>query len=120
MRTLGIALRTLYRRAGFALLAISMLTIGIGTASVVFSICDAVLLRPLPVQAPEELVGITQHLPRVGVNHFLPYVCYGALHEQANTLSAVVGETGHDTYFALTDPTPLAALTVSAVTPDFF
>lgn len=120
MRTFGIALRTLCRRAGFALLAIAMLTIGIGTASVVFSICDAVLLRPLPVRAPEELVGITQHLPRVGVNHFLPYVCYRALHERATTLSAVFGETGQDTYFALTDPTPLDVVTVSAVTPDFF
>lgn len=97
-----------------------MLTTGIGTASVEFSICDAVLWRPLPVRAPEELVGITQHLPRVGVNHFLPYVCYRALHEQATTLSAVFGETGQDAYFALTNPAPLDAVTVSAVTPEFF
>ena len=120
MRVLSIALRTLYRRAGFALLAIAMLTIGIGTASVVFSICDAVLLRPLPVKAPEELVGIAQHLPKVGVNHLLPYVCYRALHEQATTLSAVFGETGQDAYFALTEPAPMDAVTVSAVTPEFF
>lgn len=120
MRNLAIAIRTLFKRPGFALLAILTLAVGISTASVVFSICDAVFLKPLAVRAPEELVAVTQHLPRVGVNNFLPYSSYQVLHDHATMLSSVFGETGEDSYFVVTSPAPLDAVMVSAVTPDFF
>ncbi len=53
-------MRTLSRRKGLALAAIASLALGIGANSAVFSVVDAVLLRPLPLPHPERLVVIQE------------------------------------------------------------
>jgi putative ABC transport system permease protein len=55
---LGFALRAVGRRPGFALLAASMLALGIGANTAIFSVVNAVVLQPLPYRAPEELFVI--------------------------------------------------------------
>src|SRR5215470_5376218 len=52
------ALRWLRRSPGFALVAIASLAIGIGFNTALFTIVDAVLFRPLPVERPDRLVEI--------------------------------------------------------------
>ncbi|HET9677048.1 MAG TPA: permease prefix domain 1-containing protein, partial [Solirubrobacterales bacterium] len=59
-RDLRLAGRTLARRKGMALAAIASLALGIGANSAVFSVVDAVLLRPLPLPHPERLVVIQE------------------------------------------------------------
>jgi putative ABC transport system permease protein len=59
-RDLHHAMRQLSGSRGFALMAILTLAFGIGANSAIFSIVEAVLLRPLPYQHPERLVVVWQ------------------------------------------------------------
>jgi predicted permease len=52
------AIRQLIRRPVFLIVVLRAMALGVGANSAIFSIVNAVLLRPLPVDAPEELVDI--------------------------------------------------------------
>jgi putative ABC transport system permease protein len=52
------ALRWLSHSPGFSVVAIASLAIGIGFNAALFSVVDALLLRPLPVERPDRLVDV--------------------------------------------------------------
>src|SRR5262249_34707247 len=81
------ALRLWKRRPGFAVVAVLTLALGIGANTAMFTIVNAVLLRPLPYAHADRLVsvwGATTAFPRGLVS----YREFEELHKQRDTFDA--------------------------------
>ena len=55
---LSLALRNIFRRPGFAAVAIALLALGSGANAAVFSVVRGVLIRPLPFPEPDRIVAV--------------------------------------------------------------
>jgi putative ABC transport system permease protein len=84
LQDLRYALRMLAKSPGFTLVAVVCIALGIGVNTTIFSVVNAILLRPLPFPEPERMVAVhsTQRqndIERAGVS----YLDYRDLQEQA-------------------------------------
>jgi predicted permease len=66
LQDLRFTLRTFARDPGFTVIAILILGLGIGANITVFSVVNTILLRPLPLRNPQELVRILTKDPKGG------------------------------------------------------
>lgn len=87
--------RMLAKNPGFTLVAVLSLGIGIGANSAMFSLADALLLRPLPVPRPGEVLTVASHstnpsfvLDRLGWLSYRDYLDYRANSKSFNGLVA--------------------------------
>jgi predicted permease len=120
MTDLHFGVRMLSRCRGSSVAIVILLALGIGAGTVIFSLFDAVVARPLPVRRPEQLVRLVQRLPRIGTRSNFPTRFYTDLRDHSRSFSAVFGESGNLQRFTLTEPAPAEQISVHAVTPEFF
>lgn len=92
------AVRGLRNAPGFTAVAAITLMLGIGVNTTIFSIVDTILLRPLPVEAPEEIVAVYGTKTNDPTTHdSSSYLDYLDLREQTETLEGV---TAYTNFFA--------------------
>ncbi len=87
--------RMLARNVGFTFVAAATLALGIGANTAVFSILQAVLLRPLPYEQPDRVVVIYDqlaHRPEHGLM-FAPYDDFEAYRKAAQSFSSLAADT---------------------------
>ena len=90
---LRLALRGLRRSPLFAIVAILSLALGIGANTAIFTLIDQILLRKLPVRAPDQLVMLYQQGNHNGSNmgtRMHSYPIYQDLQQKAEPLAEVL------------------------------
>src|SRR2546423_7454371 len=79
LKDIKYGLRGLLRRPGFAAVAVLTLALGIGVNTALFTVFDALALRPLPLEKPEQLVnisGLNAHGERMNLFSYVDYLDY--------------------------------------------
>jgi putative ABC transport system permease protein len=113
------AFRTLTKNPGFALVAILTLALGIGANTAIFSVIDAVLLRPLPFPQSNRLVTVEAVDTRTGLRSFVTsYPDFADWRKQNEVFSHMAAY--RDSQFSLSGVAEPQHLTGEMVTSDFF
>ena len=99
-QSVSYALRQLRKNPGFTAVAVITLALGIGANTAVFSVVDAVMLRPLPYDHPEQLVEAQSQNSRNPGPNELSYPDFFDWRAQNHTLEHLV--CYHDSLFVLT------------------
>ena len=112
--------RQLLSKPGFALIAVLSLALGIGANTAIFSLVDAVLLRPLPFHDPERLgYGLGRITPEIGFPRNTPapanYADWKSQNQVFENMAALSWET-----FNLTGEGEPEKSEAQAVTAEFF
>ena len=103
------AFRVMRKNGGFTTVAILSLALGIGGNTAVFSLLNAILIKPLPFAHPERLVRITEFFPKALLVHF---------RQQCRTMDLASTSTGVE--LNVTGQGPAFRITASPVSANLF
>src|SRR4051794_34014148 len=119
-RDIGFAVRTLRKNPAFTITAVLTLGLGVGTSTAIFSVVNAVLLRPLPYANPERLATIQLDMKARNVTNF-PIAPGNMLDLKARATSfeSIAAVIANPTPFIGEDRKP-EEIIIAGVTPNFF
>src|SRR5829696_1785481 len=83
------ALRSLRKSAGFSLIAVFTLALGIGASTAMFTLVNSVLLRPIDYRDPDCLVMLWERNPRGRVRNVVSPANFFAWREQATSFTGL-------------------------------
>ena len=114
MQNLRYAIRVLFKQPGFTAIALVTLALGIGANAAIFSVLDAVLLKPLPYPDPDRLLMVWEKPPgfprnSVAAANFLDWKSHNHVFEQIAARSAASFNLSGEA-----QPEKVSALRVSA------
>ena len=87
---LRIAARTLAKNPGFTISTVVVLGLGLGAATVMFSVINAVFVRPLPFPEPDRIVSVVRY-QRSGPNLIHPPAAVAFLRDRSRAFSMLAG-----------------------------
>ena len=90
LKDLRYGIRMLAKTPGFTIVAVLSLALGIGVNTTVFSLLDAVMLRSLPIQHPEQIVDIATRVAGGEPHTDFSYPLYAALRDHNDSLAGMV------------------------------
>jgi predicted permease len=119
-KDLVFAARTLRNNPAFTLTAVLTIALGIGASTAIFSVVNAVLLRPLPYVHPERLVNIQPDmLARHVINFPIAPGNMPDLRDHATAFESIAAVNAGPGSFVGDDGKP-EQIIVAGVTPNFF
>jgi putative ABC transport system permease protein len=115
---LRFALRQLRKAPGFTFMAVLTLSLSVGAATAVFSVIDAVIIRPLPFNHPERLV-FPNTTARAGYGQPASLLSYRDERAQLKSFEALAG---YSDYYSVNLESPSGPVSLHAVkgTDNFF
>jgi putative ABC transport system permease protein len=110
--------RMLLKQPGFTLVAVLTLALGIGANTAIFSVVNAVLLRPLPYPEPDQLVQLLRADRSGKPSTVIGSTAFVGVKAQSQSLARVAAYAGGD--MTLTGAGSAERVEAGAVTADFF
>src|SRR4051812_5033313 len=111
----------LRKSPGFTAIAIAALALGIGANTAIFSVVNAVMLRPLPFPEPSRLIDVYHVYPNIGLNHVtvspVTFDFYRKNQKSFETLAAFTGYRAPANLTGSGEPQRVRSVTV---TGEFF
>jgi len=110
-RDVQYAVRSFVRYPGFTAVALATLALGIGANTAIFRLVDAVMLRSLPVNRPEELLA---------VRGSFSYWRFEQIRDRNEVFSGVLAARGFDDVTVTSGSQPLGRVTAELVSGNYF
>src|SRR5918912_136162 len=113
------SVRLLSKKPGFTALAVIALTLGIGANTAIFSVVNAVLLRPLPFAQPDRLVQVWEMSAKIGRNEIpASFPNFADWRDQNHVFEQTVAYSAWS--FNLTGTAEPERIRSAIVSPEFF
>src|SRR4030095_7048197 len=112
--------RMLRKNPGFTVIAVISIAIGVGANAAMFSLADGLVMRPLPVTRPGDVLTIAGIAPGALVNTPLSYPDYVDVRDQNRSFSGVVAYSLVVTSFVNRPDEPAQRRAGMAVSGNYF